>query len=442
MSIATYVPDNTKIVHNTSVDFVTRYINKPVHLVQFDNSLPIVAVALYNNNSVYTLPDTDVQINVRIKKPDGNIIYNPVLGVNAELNTVYIEVTTQMVAVWGEEYPVIEIRKVITEDDVRTVCSGTIHFVIDKNPVNSDDIASSSEGKAVEEFVKLAKSWAIGETGLRPGEESNNSKYFSEQSARSSAEASVSEVNAYNSSIESNDWAINASSWAIGGTGTRPGEDTDNAKYYSEVANEHLIISESWAIGGTGERPGEDTNNSMYFSGVSNDWAINAESWAIGGTGTRPGEDTDNSKYYSEVSEDNSIVSESWAIGGTGVRLGEDTDNSMYYSQVSNDWSITAESWAIGGTGTRPGEDTDNAKYYCDYSIDYATESKSWAVGGTGTRTDEDSDNSKFYKEWVENAFNMKLPVLSMNFATGEVMYEGGVLTLEIDNDGMLAWYM
>ena len=37
----------------------------------------------------------------------------------------------------------------------------------------------------------------------------------------------------------SSDNATKAESYAVGGTGTRPGEDTDNAKHYAEVAAQH-----------------------------------------------------------------------------------------------------------------------------------------------------------------------------------------------------------
>lgn len=36
----------------------------------------------------------------------------------------------------------------------------------------------------------------------------------------------------------SEQYAKEAESWAVGGTGTRTGEDTDNAKYYSEMAEQ------------------------------------------------------------------------------------------------------------------------------------------------------------------------------------------------------------
>ena len=59
-------------------------------------------------------------------------------------------------------------------------------------------------------WSELSKSWAIGNTGLRPDEDENNSKY----------------------------WSTDSKSWAVGGTGTRQGEDTDNAKYYASIVND------------------------------------------------------------------------------------------------------------------------------------------------------------------------------------------------------------
>ena len=38
------------------------------------------------------------------------------------------------------------------------------------------------------------------------------------------------------------DSAVLAESWAVGGTGTREGEDTDNAKYYAEMAEQQAAV--------------------------------------------------------------------------------------------------------------------------------------------------------------------------------------------------------
>ena len=78
--------------------------------------------------------------------------------------------------------------------------------------------------------------------------------------------------------------AKNARSWAVGGTGTRTGENTDNAQYYKEQAANSAGTSYTWA---------ESAANS----------ATKAESYAVGGTGTRSGEDADNAKYYAGLAE-------------------------------------------------------------------------------------------------------------------------------------------
>ena len=145
-----------------------------------------------------------------------------------------------------------------------------------------------------------------------------------------------SETNAANSANS----ATNAKSWAIGTTNSRDGEDTDNSKYYSEQSKTYDTESKSYAVGGTNTRTGEDTDNSKYYSEQSDKSSKTSESWAIGGTNTRKDEDTNNSKYYSEQSnnssqsaKDSATLSESWAIGGTGKREGEDTNNAKHWAE-------------------------------------------------------------------------------------------------------------
>lgn len=61
----------------------------------------------------------------------------------------------------------------------------------------------------------------------------------SASSAAASAQAAAtSETNAGNSATEAAGSATNAQSWAVGGTGTRSGEDTNNSRYWCERAEE------------------------------------------------------------------------------------------------------------------------------------------------------------------------------------------------------------
>lgn len=79
-----------------------------------------------------------------------------------------------------------------------------------------------------------------------------------------------------------------------------------------------------------------------------------------------------------------------------------------------------------------------------------ATLSESYAVGDTGSRTGEDTDNSKYYKEqaqiykeYVEGAIDALPPILAIDFATGELLADGGLLLLSINEDtGNLEYLM
>ena len=92
--------------------------------------------------------------------------------------------------------------------------------------------------------------------------------------------------------------AIESRSWAVGGTGTRPGEDTDNSKYYAKSAEESAkIANDSETLAEASAKEAERAAHSVSHM------ARLAESWAVGGTGTRPGEDTDNAKYWSALAQ-------------------------------------------------------------------------------------------------------------------------------------------
>ena len=81
-----------------------------------------------------------------------------------------------------------------------------------------------------------SKSYAVGGTGSRSGENTDNSKYYKEQAASSASSASSSSSSASTSATTATTQATLAKSYAVGGTGSRSGENTDNAKYYKEQA--------------------------------------------------------------------------------------------------------------------------------------------------------------------------------------------------------------
>lgn len=152
MAISTYTPLPDRIIHNTEVDFQTRtQLGMTVHLVQYDKSLPIVAVALYSNGQPYQIP-TGAEMNVRVGKSDGTKVHNPVLGCNANRTICYFEVTQQMTSAYG---PGLAILEVIVDSAIAG--SSYIPFDIAKNPAQDEAIMSSNEYKSMNELVEEAR---------------------------------------------------------------------------------------------------------------------------------------------------------------------------------------------------------------------------------------------------------------------------------------------
>lgn len=91
---------------------------------------------------------------------------------------------------------------------------------VDKTREDADDILKQAEkiNTDSEENVKAAESWAHGHADY-PDREQDNAKYWSEQAGDSAEDSSGS--------------ATLSKSWAVGGTDTRDGENTDNSKYWS-----------------------------------------------------------------------------------------------------------------------------------------------------------------------------------------------------------------
>lgn len=61
-------------------------------------------------------------------------------------------------------------------------------------------------------------------------------------------------------------YSILSESWAVGGTGIRTAENTNNSKFYSEQSSSSATMSKSWAVGRTDTRNNEDFDNSKYYS--------------------------------------------------------------------------------------------------------------------------------------------------------------------------------
>ena len=178
---------------------------EPIRLVQYDKTMPVAAIALTENGVKYT-PPSGALFNVRMKKADGKGVYNDALGLSDSGEVLFL-FTQQMTAAFGQGFLNVE----VTLPDTGAVkCSDAIPVFIAENAVQEGQIESADEFLTLVEILELCKKLAA-------------AAQESAENAAESAEASESS-------------ATLSKSWAVGGTGTRPGEDTDNSKYYAGEA--------------------------------------------------------------------------------------------------------------------------------------------------------------------------------------------------------------
>lgn len=384
-----YTPDG--IVHDVYVNMTTRPVPRPIRLVQYDDTLPILAVHLCDGDSLYTLPSDFLEANLRYKKPDGTVVYNPCLGEDADRQVLYFYITQQMTAADGKASATVEMVSYNTaDDDYIYVYSSPIVFLIDRNPVQEDDIESSPEFEtlleyvdetkgAAEESARLAnesEAWAHGdsfvdENGNTVDTSSDNSKYYKEQSGDAMHEADilthggtytdsegVTHTNVYDNA---ENYANEAEAWAHGGTyvnasGTTVNTTTDNASNYADTA-------EAWTHGGTYiDRNGIQVTNT--YDNAEN-YANEAEAWTHGGTYKNASGQSQTNVYNN--AENYANASSAYTYGGSYI--GSDGTTQTVGSNNASNLADESEAWAHGGTfinSNNEEQDTssDNSYYY------------------------------------------------------------------------------
>lgn len=136
---------------------------------------------------------------------------------------------------------------------------------------DSDEIAVTATGTGINKTYSFSvKDNSITENKLQPN--------FLADIKVQSANASASASSAASSANDSSTYATQSKSYAVGGTGTRTGEDTDNAKYYNEQAQKALSEMQKSQV--TGVKGNEETE---YRTGEVNITAENVGAVKTGG---------------------------------------------------------------------------------------------------------------------------------------------------------------
>lgn len=255
MAVANYSPPAEALIKATRADFDRRDVVQPVHLVQYDDTLPVLAVALYKGGQPWTLP-TGADVSLRMDKKDGHYVYNPALGVSSDRSTVYMAVTAQMTIGYGTFSPMVE---VLAGGGVAGMAA--LRLDIDKNPVQDGMLESTDEYKSVQvlaaEVAAIAKIVRDNEAGIQ--DVHDNIEVI--KAAPSNAKAAAAS-------------AKEARSWAVGDTASRPGEGMDNAKYYAALAQQ---VSQ----GAVGWYPNYEALYAAHDIGYDGNWAIIGETDTI-----------------------------------------------------------------------------------------------------------------------------------------------------------------
>jgi hypothetical protein len=214
-------------ITNINVDFYDRkYIL--INAKQYDRSSRFLSITCYNHGELYSINAGEHSAYIRYKKADNHSVFN-----FCEINNrgkILVELTEQMLASDGICYADLVIvnkgdanvdantGKIITIDNASILSTMPLHIDVTGAAIENSDIESSYECNIINETL---------------------TKY----------EAQYKDV------VQS------AKSWAIGGTGTRTNEDTDNAKYYAELALKNAYGGDSIVTGI------KCTNDSSYRNG-------------------------------------------------------------------------------------------------------------------------------------------------------------------------------
>ncbi len=274
--------ENYQIQQEIKIDFATPDVPPRVYAKQYDNNMRIIKANLYANGQPYTV-QSGFDVNVRMAKPDGTYVYNPAL--EASGTYALIVLTQQMLAVAGECPAEIEVTQ-----GSNVLSTATFVICVAADPVPEHAIESTNEFKTIQELAAEVEAAAKVVTDNLDAINAVSENIEAIKNAPQQAQ------NAANS-------ATLAQSWAAGGTGTREGEDTDNAKYYAQIAQQV-------AQGGVGYYETPDALRAAHPTGQAGNWAIVGSTDTIWVWDTDTGDWVDShgnidlSNYYTKTEAD------------------------------------------------------------------------------------------------------------------------------------------
>lgn len=205
-----------------------------IRLTQFDTAVTIV-FTVYNGTIAFAKP-SEGTVRISMTKPDKKAISTSAVYNND--GTIELQITQQMTAVVGEAYCKLS----VIESDGQV---STASFILDiaAAGVKDDAVISESDISDVEKVLEAAEFAQKAYDEIPALQDAavaaiSNSESDAETAIAADKTSALSEISAAKTdavSAAKNQVDI-AESWAVGGTGARTGEDTNNAKYWAEQA--------------------------------------------------------------------------------------------------------------------------------------------------------------------------------------------------------------
>ena len=266
---------------------------------------------------------------MRMGKRNNLYVYNPVLGCNEGRNLVYVAVTPQMTTQDGVFYPILEVLA-----DGGVAGTSPLQLVIQRNPVQEGDLEDTSETQTLADLASQAAASANAAADSARIVQENKDAI---QSANANMEAiKAAPANA----TAAADSAKEARSWAVGDTGTRPGEGMDNAKYYAALAQQ---VSQ----GAVGFYATYEALYAAHDTGYDGNWAIVGDTDTIWvwdsntGVWKDTGESSRFANYYDKTQIDAklpkpvtvTVAASAWTTGDYSVAWDDGTNTS--YTQCA-----------------------------------------------------------------------------------------------------------
>lgn len=225
-----------------------------------------------------------------------------------------------------------------------TLTTGDIKTVDELAEISKDELANEDSLLAFDKdmnchkkfLVSALRAWML-ENERESGEAAAAAEAAAEAAAASATAAASSAASAASALADLSGQATLAESYAVGGTGTRSGEDTDNASYYASQASGSATAAATSATNAAASEANAATSESNAGTSATNA-AASATAAASSETNAASSEtNAASSEANAAASEsnaaDSATLAESYAVGGTDTRTGEDTDNAKYYAE-------------------------------------------------------------------------------------------------------------